>query len=870
MIPKGILLFLCLLLFGIAHTQNRLSGLILNMVDEKVDGANVILKRKQVILTFTTSDKNGAFSLEWPGNLDSLILEITHLAYDTEQVPVKPDKAPYAIKLRPRSYKLPEVSVEVPPVVRKGDTLLFNVEAYKREGDENIEQVLKRIPGITVSSDGAIYYKGLDISRFYVEGLDMMEGRYRIITRNLGLHHIRDIEVIEHHQHVRALDSINRPENAAINLRLKSNVAITGNVRAEAALPVNGLVDVNMFGFTKAYQFNVSGSFNSIGENVGANFQRFYPTLFPIERELLTIKQVNNPFLLNATKTYLDNREFTGGLNYLRKLGEFTEIKLQGFTNIDRVNRVGSNLSTFFLGNETSAFTEELDAIEEPFELEGKAIVEYNGKKVFARINTELKSISNQSAAENIVNALSTEEVLEKNALDLNSNMNFILSNKRKAYQLKADIRYLEKDYRLDIMDAYLVAPDSGQQFFPELSQLASTKTFDARLYTNFYIKKGHLEGVIEIGPKLSRKSIDSRTLDQWNENDGELIGLDFQNDHTTTRQSIDLDQSWTYEKRKTKIRLSVPFSYNQFFINNELTASKNTINFPAYRPSLNISYEVFGESSIGLRFKHFKDFLSYGDLFFDGLIVASNRSISSQTNEPNEYRGQEAGLDFGGVNHQQNLYYTLGLTYRNQLNEQIINNVFDAIGTIDVFNEIENRSESYTLNAFLKFTPLGIIDFQIKALYSRQDRDQLINNTFTTFRTNRLSLEPEFSFAFNKHATTVSAKWDQARIPQIDQTNNQLRLQLAHLWKLASHSSIKLDFSNYYFSSQQESFWTNIVNLTFQYDVPKHKTKLYFSLLNLLNERYFITYLQGAYFDRVATFRLNPIQLQAGFKKSF
>jgi len=496
--------------------------------------------------------------------------------------------------------------------------------------------------------------------------------------------------------------------------------------------------------------------------------------------------------------------------------------------------------------------------------------VEFNGKKVFTRVDTEVKGFRNQSTADNIINALSTEEALEKNALDLNSKINFILSNKRKAYQLKADIRYLDKDYRLDIMDAFIVAPDSGQQFFPELSQLAHTKTFKVRLYTNFYIKKGHLEGVVEIGPKLSRKSIGSLTLDQWNENEGELIGTDFQNDHTTARQSIDLDQTWTYEKEKTRIRLRVPFSYNHFTINNELIDSKNTINFLAYRPDLNISYKLFGESSIGLRYQYFKDFLSYGDLFYDGLIVQSNRNIGAQTNEPNEYRGQEIGLSLGGVNHQQNFYYNVGITYRNQLYEQLVNNVFDTTGTVEVFNYRENRSKSYTLNGFVKFTPFGFIDFNMKAFYSRQDRDQLINNTFTTFRTNSLSLEPEFSFAFSHHATTVSAKWDHNRIAQNDQTNNQLRLKLAHLWKPASRTSIKLDFSNYHFSSQQEGFWTNIVNLTFQYDVPKHKTKLHLSLLNLLNERHFTAYMQGAFFDRVTKFRLNPRQVQVGIKKSF
>ncbi|MBK7635335.1 MAG: hypothetical protein IPJ13_14450 [Saprospiraceae bacterium] len=45
-----------------------------------------------------------------------------------------------------------------------------------KTSDKNIEQVLSRIPGITIEQ-GQIRYMGLSISKFYIEGLDMLEGK---------------------------------------------------------------------------------------------------------------------------------------------------------------------------------------------------------------------------------------------------------------------------------------------------------------------------------------------------------------------------------------------------------------------------------------------------------------------------------------------------------------------------------------------------------------------------------------------------------------------------------------------------------------------------------------------------------------------
>ncbi len=870
MIRKWILLAFVVLYIGVAYGQKRISGLVMDLEGTPIERANIILMRSQSILTFTTSDEEGVFSIDLPTNKDSLVLELTHLTHDTKRVPLVKDQEFYEIQLLPRSYDLPEISVEVPPVVKRGDTLIFNVEAYKREGDENIEQVLKRIPGVTVSSEGAISYQGLDISKFYVEGLDLMEGRYRQITRNLGLQNIRDIQIIENHQPIRALDSIYKPDNAAINLKLKSKVAVTGNSQAEIALPLNALIATNLFGFTKKQQFSLSGSFNSIGEDKTADFQSFYPNEIRVERDLLRVKKVNRPFQMNTPRVYLDNREFTGGVNYLRKLGEFTQIKLQGSALLDKINFLGSNTSRFFLGDEISTFNEQLNATERPEEFEGRAILEYNGDRVYGKINTQFRALNNQATAQNIINDESTSEAFEKNELELITNADFLISKNKKAYQIKANFQYLEKDYQLDITDAFILAPGINQQFFPELNQLAQTKDLNLSVYTNFYIKKNNLEGIIELRPALSSRAITSVTLDQFNNEEGSIIDEAFQNNHITTRESMSVDQSWTYEKGKLDVRLEVPLSYNLFTIRNELNDTKQNDNFFTYQPELTVTFNLFGESDLQLNYRYFQDFFSFDDLFYDGLLVQSNRSVQSQVNSPNQYRGQEVRLGLGGINGKKTFYYDIDFSVNNRINEQIANNLFDTIGVVGVFSERENESTSYNVNSFIKYTPLGPFDFEFRGSYSREERDQLINDVFTTFFSNLIATAATFNLTLDKQVFTFSPSWDRVLFPQLDQKNDQLKLQFGYYWKLSQQSSIKLDWAGFLFASSQESFWTNILNLTLGYKVPEKKISVQLSLLNLLNQQNFTSYFQGTFSDSITRFRLNPRQVQLGLRKSF
>lgn len=250
------------------------------------------------------------------------------MAYEPKKILVIDYNKNLAIQLEERISALPEMTVRAEPIIRNGDTLIFDLEQHRIASDENLENILERLPGVTVESNGTIYYDGLPISKFYVEGLDLLEGKYKIITRNLKIDAIRDIEIIEHHQPIQALDSIVRPPEAAINLKLKSNIAITGAINTALGVPkmlYAGRLDV--FGFQKKSQFNLLVGANNIGDQQGANFENLYVTARTNRIELppLSLSQLAPPLIDHSH--YLLNQEKIIGLNYLRKIGKFTQLK---------------------------------------------------------------------------------------------------------------------------------------------------------------------------------------------------------------------------------------------------------------------------------------------------------------------------------------------------------------------------------------------------------------------------------------------------------------------------------------------------------------------------------------------------------------
>lgn len=125
--------------------------------------------------------------------------------------------------MKEEPFTLKEVTIKALPIKTKGDTIIYNVSSFRSNSDRSVEDIIKKLPGIVVESTGQILYKGEGINKFYIEGLDMLSGRYGLATRNISADDIASISIYENHQPKKILEDIEFSDRAALNLKLKSS-----------------------------------------------------------------------------------------------------------------------------------------------------------------------------------------------------------------------------------------------------------------------------------------------------------------------------------------------------------------------------------------------------------------------------------------------------------------------------------------------------------------------------------------------------------------------------------------------------------------------------------------------------------------------
>lgn len=177
--------------------------------------------RKQIV-GYTFTDLKGHFSMDVTVR-DSLHISFSGMGYETYVLPLSWDKHYFEVKLSVRPIDLKEVAVKASRINQRSDTLTYYVVNFSEAQDRTIGDVLRKMPGIEVSKEGEIKYQGLPISKFYIEGMDMLENKYGIATNNISNTSVKSVEILENHQPVKAFEGLSFPENAAINIKLKDD-----------------------------------------------------------------------------------------------------------------------------------------------------------------------------------------------------------------------------------------------------------------------------------------------------------------------------------------------------------------------------------------------------------------------------------------------------------------------------------------------------------------------------------------------------------------------------------------------------------------------------------------------------------------------
>jgi hypothetical protein len=245
-----ILLFTCCFAVNTNAQTISISGSVEDTINNKgVQNAVVaLLKVKDSVLyKFTRTDNNGKyqFSNIKPG---AYLVMTTHpyfadiiFNYDYKEGSTNIP----AIALTSKSKLLEEVIVKTgSPIKIKGDTTIYTADSFKVRPGANVQELLKKLPGIQVDKDGKITAMGEQVKKVLVDGEEFFGDDPGIATKNLRADIVKEVEVFDKKSDQAVFTGIDDGvKDKTINLKLKDNAKKGYFGKAEAGTDLSKYYD---------------------------------------------------------------------------------------------------------------------------------------------------------------------------------------------------------------------------------------------------------------------------------------------------------------------------------------------------------------------------------------------------------------------------------------------------------------------------------------------------------------------------------------------------------------------------------------------------------------------------------------------------
>ncbi len=201
------ILFLCLFLTatGTWAQQFSISGKVVDAETQlPLESATLFVEKVKdsSLVAYTISNNAGDFVIEGSGKMDSLRLVSSYNGYLPLSRMITLDKQKIELgqlKMEVANNELGEVTVvsERAPVTVKRDTLEFNAASFNTRQDANLEELMKKLPGVEVDAQGNITVNGKPVSRILVNGKEFFGNDPKIATKNLPKEIIDKIQVVD-------------------------------------------------------------------------------------------------------------------------------------------------------------------------------------------------------------------------------------------------------------------------------------------------------------------------------------------------------------------------------------------------------------------------------------------------------------------------------------------------------------------------------------------------------------------------------------------------------------------------------------------------------------------------------------------------
>ncbi|MEM1323373.1 MAG: carboxypeptidase-like regulatory domain-containing protein [Bacteroidota bacterium] len=273
---KLVHILLVTLLFSnlLLNAQTRIVGSIEDKAAIPLAYANVqvLQAADSSLITFAVSDDHGNFELS-TDFVGDVALKVSYLGYQTARRRLSLTNDQQAVHLgfvlQPSANELAEVVINAEALKMQAvdDTIIYNLKKFTNGTEENLGDVLGRLPGLEVDDKGKIKANGRKIDKLLIDGVEFFDDQHRLATENISAEMLENVELLNKYQEFSSVQDVEESDKVALNVNIKDSFKgkVTGDVALEGGLNNRFLAHANLFQFGRKLKMSVISDYNNTG-----------------------------------------------------------------------------------------------------------------------------------------------------------------------------------------------------------------------------------------------------------------------------------------------------------------------------------------------------------------------------------------------------------------------------------------------------------------------------------------------------------------------------------------------------------------------------------------------------------------------------
>ncbi|MFC0342721.1 TonB-dependent receptor [Epilithonimonas hispanica] len=873
---KKILFILFVLSFTLTvFAQKTITGLINDGDGKPLASASVTIEEpgKNAILAYGISNSKGEYRVTFTSSETNLDLKIKAFNQKPITRSITNSDQKLNFSMDSQATEIQEVRLKTKLITKKGDTISYDLKSFENKNDRTLADVLKKIPGIEVNKDGTVLYQGEAINKFYVNGKDLMEGGYGTVNNSLPKDAVSKVEVLENHQPVSILRDKVPSEQAALNIKLKKSVTMTGRGEIGAGFtPLLWNVKLTPMFFGQKNQWVVNYKANNNGESVekegnllsfGSRWEGRRSQAG--QKSWTNIETAGTPDV--PEKRYLLNNVHFFSANLLTSPFKNKEWELKAnasYTN-NSIKREDLQTKVYEAGSPTigtgGTFISSTNNRFFDNAAKGELIFTKNAKKGFFKNTTTWNSFWNTDRA-NVDNNLPplandptatpihkfADESLDSPTGTFQNSLSTIIPWNDKLVNFMSYVKY-QKDKQTLTVSPGNYMENFGFSDFDKIRQYAISKTLEVNHSASVGFSYRKWTFTPEFGLNMNFNNLKSAITGEVS-NNNYFLGTDRQNDMDWNEVMPYTQVGVNFKSQNFNLNLTLPMNFYGITYKDNIRQNYLDKSKTVFEPNLFANLDFASFFKIWAFANQSYDFGNFGFLYGGNMLTSPTnlQKRFSDNIEMPEYLSRMIGSRLEYRNPLNNLFFNVRYNYstnkRNLIESYKTNGFISELELQSKENSIRTQTEGAEIGKYFpKFkTNLSISGTNTdsnsfsyfnsdlrESANSRQTLGIKFNNTYFSWFSLDYNINLNWSKNTNKNDNTVfkSSGW-----------NHNLA---AYIYPSDNHT-FGFNWDDLSTKASGQSFRNSFFDLSYQYTWVKRKIDFEFKWLNIANRKVYET----------------------------